>query len=303
MDRPEIIEIPCRAKVNLALSVGAADPAPGGFHPIASWMVAVQFSDHLTLRRIEQGPRSRLEIRTEPHAKPTVTVDWPTEKDLVYRAHRLLEEAVGRELPTEMTLIKKIPAQAGLGGGSSDAGAALVGLNRLHGLGLSDDPLVELGQRLGSDVGFLVCAALGHSSAVATGYGQQLEPLALAQPIHLVLIFPGFGCPTAPVYAAFDSLNPDPQKQPDTQRVRQLATQSPLDANSLFNDLAQPACQVRPRLRAIVTQAAGELGVPVHVTGSGSTLFAVAPTARQAQNWTQRLGQSFGLDAVATRTV
>ncbi len=290
MSTPRTLTTACPAKVNLALSIGP--PRPDGLHPLASWMVALDFADTLTIQQTD-APVSRFDIvpaasKGNPqhtHPVPPVCIDWPIESDLAYRAHTLMQDHVGRPLPIELTLRKRIPTGAGLAGGSSNAAATLVGLNQLFNLNLDDKKLLNLAQQLGSDVAFMVNAVLGHPCSLVTGLGERIEPLPLAQPIHLVLIFPGFGCPTASVYQAFDRLhNQSPGDQaPDDAHIRALAQTHPLDPAGLFNDLAEPAFNVRPELREVRDHLQNDLHTPVHVTGSGSTLFIVAASHADAQ--------------------
>lgn len=297
----ESIELACPAKVNLALAVGP--PLPNGFHPLASWMAAVNFSDRMTLRKTTGA--SRFDLAFAEDAPVPAKVDWPLEKDLVFRAHRLLEEKVGRALPVELTLRKYIPAGAGLGGGSSDAAAALVGVNRLHNAGLETTELANLARKLGSDVAFLVHALLGQPSALVTGLGEGFEPLPIAELIHLVLILPPFGCPTGAVYQAFDRrlAAGKSAENPDADRIRRLASRFPVPQDAPFNDLAEPACDVRPELAVAREKLRAFLQIPVHITGSGSTLFVISPSALTAKATARRINAETGLAAVATRTL
>ena len=118
MTHASFLTLRCLAKVNLALSV--ASPQASGLHPIASWMVAVDFADTLTLHRLEAGP-SRFSVVYSPLAPRVEEVNWPQEKDLSFRAHALLEKHADKPLPVQAAIEKMIPTGAGLGGGSSDA--------------------------------------------------------------------------------------------------------------------------------------------------------------------------------------
>src|SRR6185295_18407432 len=123
--------------VNLALSVGpplpAGDPR-AGMHPIASWMHAIDLCDEVWITRLVTGA-SRLDIAWADDAPRPSPIDWPSEKDLAFRAHRLLEGDTGRALPAAIRIAKRIPVGGGLGGGSSDAAATLLALNDLFALG------------------------------------------------------------------------------------------------------------------------------------------------------------------------
>ena len=295
----------CPAKVNLALSVGAAKPTPrGSLHGIASWMVAVAFGDTMTLARAGAGP-SRFDLAYDPSAPLPGRIDWPLEKDLCFRAHAALERRVGSSLPIHLTLRKRIPTGAGLGGGSSNAAATLVGVNRLLELRLEESALLELAMGLGSDVPFAVGALCGRPSAVVSGLGETLEAVPGSGPLHMVLAFPGFDCPTGAVYQQFDrtGLAAGAMPGPDLARVRALAATTPLPPDAPFNDLAEPACRVRPELAALVARLREALHRPVHVTGSGSTVFAIYDDGTSAETAVRQIAAQTGLAAIATHTV
>lgn len=293
------LTIDCPAKINLALSVGPRDER--GYHPLASWMAAMRFSDRLTLHRRSDGD-SRHAIRFADDAPVVREVDWPLEKDLAVRAHRLVEAQVGRPLPIDAQLVKRIPTGAGLGGGSSDAAAMLAGLDRLFTLNLSPATLAQMAGQLGCDVAFLLAALHGQPSALAMGLGEQLEPAPLPHPLHVVLVLPDFACPTGPVYAAFDRLSAD-RARVDERRVRALTQRQPLAAEELFNDLAAAAEAVQPRLGEALRRLRAALSQPIHVTGSGSAMFVIARSADAADALARRVTQEAGLAAVATRSM
>lgn len=304
IDVPTVLKTSCSAKLNLALAVGAVDPASGR-HPIASWMTRINFADELTIRRLSDGDPSRFDIAfVEPESSD---VDWPIEKDLAYRAHRLLEEESGRDLPIALTLGKRIPAGAGLAGGSSNAAGVLLSVSRMFGLGLSGDRLVELGYRLGADVAFCVWAEQHGSAALVSGMGERLEALPIRSPLSITIVLPGVGCSTGEVYAAFDhrratfARRGDAQAAPSPERVRALAS-GPVRSEALFNDLADAAGDVEPVVRELRRDLARELKTPVHVTGSGSTLFALAPSDVMAQAMAVRVREVAHVDARAVRT-
>jgi 4-diphosphocytidyl-2-C-methyl-D-erythritol kinase len=276
--------IPAYAKLNLALGVGPPAP-PRGYHPIASWFVAIDLADQITLRRLEPDEPSRHHVFWDDSAIVKSTIDWPIEKDLAVRAHRLLEMQVGRKLPLELELRKHIPVGGGLGGGSSDAAAVLVGVNILFELKLPASLLRTLAEQLGSDVAFfvderrLVIGRQGEPprAAMVSGFGERLARVPTI-PQTALLFFPPFGCPTGAVYKAFDA---HPAGSADAGRVYELIKASTqrqtIDSSSLFNDLAAPASRAEPRLAQTIADLARTLGpdILIHVTGSGSTLFAL----------------------------
>ena len=309
------LTLSCPAKINLALSVGSPDAA--GMHPIASWMVAINFSDTMTLEAIE-SQKSEFDIAYENDDEtgaPLGVVDWPLEKDLCFRAHALLQDRSSRPLPCRLRLRKRIPAGAGLGGGSSNAATTLVGLNRLFDLNLDRAALIDISKQLGSDIAFFIAAHEKQTSSLVTGLGEALEPAPRpegAGTIDVVLILPPFGCPTGAVYKAFDEIlesgnqgirESERSRTPDISAVRSLASSRTLPQDAPFNDLAEPACMVRPALAAARPQLRHALKRPVHSTGSGSTLFVIAPSALTSKVLARKITATTALRAVATRTM
>lgn len=280
------------AKVNLALSVGA--PRADGMHPIASWMATCTFGDVLEIDRLLPDRASRFSIEWHAEALAKSDLDWPIRRDLAVRAHALLESRLGRSLPIQLRLRKRIPVGGGLGGGSSNAAAMLRALNRLFDLRLRGAYLAEVSRELGSDVPFLVSGG----SAIVGGTGESIEP-ASDPGAHLVLVFPGSACPTGDVYRAFDALRPDARV--DEARVRALAAAC-LRPDAPFNDLAEAALVVAPELAELRRRIESLAELPVHVSGSGSTLFVVCEAEVHAEALASAIARRLGLAAVATST-
>ena len=268
---PRSLSIQAHAKINLALAVDRPIPAGAhaGLHPICSWMAPIGLADSVTIVRTHGD--SRFSIRWANRGP----IEWPIQSDLAFRAHALLEREAG-PLPAEIMIEKQIPAGGGLGGGSADAAAVLSGCNTLFGLGLSQDRLCALAGELGSDIPFFITGdadPLGLPCPAAVGgVGDQIERLKLCGPIPLLLIFPPFGCPTGEVYRAFDEMPGTSFRDDD---VRRMARDGLVGPAELFNDLASPAIAVRPELGVIRADLERELGLPIQVSGSGSTLFCV----------------------------
>lgn len=295
-DPRHTLDLPCPAKLNLALAVGPPDPR--GYHPIASLMCLIAFGDTLRVERLEEGA-SRFDIAFAPDAPRPHPIDWAIEKDLVYRAHVLLQREAGRPLPVAATLAKRVPAGAGLGGGSSDAASMLVAIDRLFDLHLGESRLIELSRELGSDIAFFVAAHFDASRAagLVTGYGERVEP-ARAPNLDIVLVLPPLACPTGAVYAAFDRR---PRGPFDAERVRRMASQGRVAPDEPFNDLAEPACDVTPELRVVRQCIADATGRPVHITGSGAAMFLIAQNSNDAAELAARI-RALNLAAIATHT-
>lgn len=270
----EVLSQRCPAKINLTLSVGGPQP-PKGYHPICSWMVCVSLYDELWIEPCDEP--SRYTIQWADHAPQPSEIDWPVEKDLIFKAHRLVEQRLGRSLPIRARLFKRIPVGAGMGGGSSDAAGMLKALNQLFNLRLPHETLVELAMQLGSDVAFF----LGEPSAIVSGFGEQLAPAPLQQRLHMTLILPPLHCNTASVYRKFDEMRPD-------AKVLAITPERKAE-HVLLNDLADAACAVEPRLSELRRDCALISGKSAHVTGSGAAMFILQPDDAAAATLATRL--------------
>jgi 4-diphosphocytidyl-2-C-methyl-D-erythritol kinase len=260
------------AKVNLFLEVLAR--RPDGYHEIATLMVAVNLYDRLDFRADDSGAVTL----TTNHPDLSVGPD-----NLVVRAARLLRERTGHGGGAAIHLRKRIPIAAGLAGGSTDAAAALAGLNHLWGLGLSRAALADLAAELGSDVPFFF-----HTPAAwCTGRGEVVEPLALAQPLYFVLACPPVGCSTAEVYRRVAV----PTAPVDGGAARAAAAAGDVEAlgRLLFNRLQGPAEAVCPPV-AELARRVGRLGAAgCLMSGSGSSVLAVCRDRREAVRTARRL--------------
>ncbi len=293
------------AKLNLALSVGPPIPAgqPGaGYHPIASWMHAIDLADEVTARRLPPDERSMARVKWADDARRPSPIDWPIDQDLAFRAHAALEAEAGRRLPVELIVTKRIPVGGGLGGGSCDAAATLLVLNALFELRFPAEQLIRVGASLGSDVPFFIDPQNQTARpALVLGLGERIERLApvAGAPGEVLLLLPPFGCPTGAVYRAFDSLPGARLREAD---VRQLAAGGEPDA-ALFNDLTAAAERVEPRLRELRERAERVSGSPARMTGSGSTLFLTPRTGEGPHLETKLRRELADVTVVRTRLV
>ncbi len=290
---PEHVCIQSPAKLNLALSV--APPGADGMHPVCTWMVTIDLCDELTVTRLESDRLSRYAIIWHPDAKRRREIDWSITRDLAVRAHLALEQREGRRLPVQMKLQKRIPAGGGLGGGSSNAAAMLRATNRLFGLGLSAEALLEVAGHLGSDVPFFVRGG----SAVVEGIGERIDPLDELPELHAVVVFAEASCPTGEVYRMLDDLpgagagfRPDP--------VRALAAANgPVQPERPFNDLAAAAVRLAPELQGHLAALSALAERPAHLAGSGSSIFVLCDDRLHAEALASAVESRLDLPAVA----
>jgi 4-diphosphocytidyl-2-C-methyl-D-erythritol kinase len=247
-----LYDVPAPAKLNLFLHVvGRRDD---GYHLLQSVFMLIDWSDTLHFELREGGGISREDLG---EALPG--------DDLVVRAARALQEAFGTKAGVHVSLEKRIPMQAGMGGGSSDAASCLLALNRLWGLGASMQQLEKLGLGLGADVPFFL---RGHNAWVE-GIGERISPVDLPT-ARFAVAKPPQGLDTARIFN-------DPQLKRDSAPAIISGFAAKRDGSFPFgfgrNDL-QPVAQ---RLCPAVTQALqwlGDQGLPARMTGSGSAVFA-----------------------------
>jgi 4-diphosphocytidyl-2-C-methyl-D-erythritol kinase len=206
-----------------------------------------------------------------------------TEKNLVYKAAMLLKEQTGYAGGAKIALTKYIPMQAGLGGGSSNAATALVGLNELWNIGLNRDELIILAAKIGSDVPFFLMG----EAAIAQGRGEKLTPLPESCDFDMVIVKPKAGLDTGTVYK---NLNAQPftdthhLQQETTMMMRALKIGHPIAVSaSLCNDLQTPAYSLLPELKTIhdKMEEMGALGI--QLCGSGSATFAICDSKEIAE--------------------
>lgn len=257
------------AKVNYALEVRGL--REDGYHDISTIMQSVSLADEIAFERVEKG----FELTVEPEGAEV----GPVEENTVYRVWRLVEGLSGRELPVKIRLRKKIPAGAGLGGGSADAAAALVGLNELFGLGLSEAELREVGLRIGADVPFCIPGG----TALAEGIGEVLSPLPEPPPHHLLITRPAAGANTARVYHAYDRQTKE--SNPFVAPAVEALMSGNLDAlaRSLGNHLAPVTSDIVPEVRTLEKELlrAGSLGATM--SGSGTAVFGIFDSEEEAR--------------------
>jgi 4-diphosphocytidyl-2-C-methyl-D-erythritol kinase len=272
----------CYAKVNLTLEI--LRKREDGFHELASLVHTVNLGDDLHVE-----PAADLLTRVEGLA-----IDPDT--NLVARAAALLSATLNERRGAELSLVKRIPAAAGLGGGSSDAAATLIGLNALWGTQLGFTALAHLAAQLGSDVPFFIRGG----AALMRGRGEILEALPPRIGQWLVLVVPAHDVldKTRRLYLALEPA--DFTSGAVTGRAAErLVHGEPLEEAELVNAFTRAARGVFPGLAETWDQAESICGRKFFLSGAGPALFALAEDRADAQRQVARLNTA----AYAVRTV
>ncbi|MDB6117558.1 MAG: 4-diphosphocytidyl-2C-methyl-D-erythritol kinase [Verrucomicrobiaceae bacterium] len=281
-DTERSLTLPAHAKINLSLRV--LGKRSDGYHSVDTRMVRLSVADQVTVKQIE-GQTSKLTCSDE-----TLPLD---ESNLALKALRVFEERCGpnwklfgdkRPGPPSWSihLEKQVPAGAGLGGGSSDAAAVLKALNQLSGSPFSLAQLAEMAGPIGSDVPFF----LYDSVCDATGRGEVIEPVPFPHELNIVLVKPPFGIPTAWAY----------QKWKDSEELKGvLYAQQICPWGTMVNDLERPVFAkhlLLPSLKMWLLEQPETLAAMM--SGSGSTVFAVACSGVEAARLAERAQQWCG---------
>lgn len=267
------------AKINLTLRV--LRTRPDAFHEIESLIARVDFCDTVTVAQHEDGCYS---LECDDPALPR------DGSNLVLQAAKALNKAAGSNHGVEITLAKRIPSGSGLGGGSSNAATTLALLNELWHTGLSPAELAQLGATLGSDIPLFF-----HSSpCIVRGRGERIDDVHQPLSAWVTLILPNLRCATPAVYAAWDRLPQHPQRPALTEILAAARSPTALMA-LLFNDLEPAAFEVVPALRLLATQAAEIARGPVRMTGSGSALFRLFDSERDASDLAATVERELGV--------
>ena len=271
-------------KINLLLNV--VGQRTDGFHELEMLMLPVPIFDRLDFELLGHG----IELTCNQPGIPTDS------SNLVYQAAESFAAKAGVTGGVRVHLEKSIPSEGGLGGGSSNAAATLLALNKLHDQPLGQATLHELAAELGSDVPFFMQS----QAAVAKGRGEIIEPVAPLEALDgksLLLVRPGFGVPTPWAYqglAKFPGAKNRPLGQAD-ELAKSLANGSLAEADDAFyNSLETPVFDKFPLLKLIKQHALANGAEAALLCGSGSTVFAICPDAATAQSLGQAIKSKFG---------
>ena len=283
---PGAVRVEAPAKVNLFLEV--LGRRADGYHEVATLMLAIDLADELEFAPAAPG---ELSLTCDDPGLPTGP------ENLVLRAATRLRDETGSTAGAHIRLTKRIPWAAGLGGGSSDAAAALVGLNELWKLGLSPAALARIGGGIGSDVPFF----LNGPAAWCTGRGEVVTPVPVGRPLDLVLVKPPEGLSTADVYRRVNI----PASPDDAAAARAALAAGDVAAlgRGLHNRLQEPAFELSPAVADWHRRLASAGTAGCLMTGSGSCLFALCRNPAEARRVHDDLSRGWASGAASpTRT-
>jgi 4-diphosphocytidyl-2-C-methyl-D-erythritol kinase len=261
-----MLTVPSFAKINWTLEVRGK--RPDGYHELRTLLQTVSAADELDFEPLASG----IELRCD---QPRLPLD---ETNLIYRAALLLREATGCDKGVRVTIRKRLPLAAGLGGGSSNAAVTLLALQKLWDVELQTPALFRLGAQLGADVPFFFLGG----TCIGVGRGDEVYPTAEVEAAHLLLVNAGIAVPTREVYGDLAS----ELTNPGALTKMPISLSAAYDALSgltqrkgeffptLHNDLEPPVLLRHPLLQEIRQRLLTNSARGVLMAGSGSTLFA-----------------------------
>lgn len=263
-------------------------------------MCTVGLFDSLELEVLAKAPPGESPVRLSCDL-PGLPCD---SNNLVVRVGSAWLEAMQNErsLPTRYEAIraalsKRIPMGGGLGGGSADAAATLIGLNRLWNAGWDAARLAQFAAAFGSDLPFFFHGP----SSVCSGRGEFVRPIDPPKPLSALLLLPSIAMPTGPVYRRFDEMGlgreEDLRAEPDWAAWTQMNARELLPR--LVNDLEKPAFDFSPALRDLRDESERLLDRPVRMSGSGSTLFTIFDTSAESVEAADRVAGQLNVRAVS----
>ncbi len=301
-------EIFAPAKLNLYLEV--LGPRADGFHALETLMLPVRVYDRLSWRGsgaagadeyvadADEGLSLRVRnlLPGSSHASHNPPLLGDDNDNLVLRAARLLAKTAGISPSGRFDLVKRIPIQAGMGGGSSDAAAALKLANAAWGIGYSQEQLLPLAAQLGSDVPFF----FGKGAAICRGRGELIEPVARLPKLHFVVVKPAASLSTAEVFGRLPERTETTAELAASSHSRLSELIATLQrgaiaaaASKMTNQLESAAASLSPwlgELRETLPEIFSKTGCLGHfMTGSGSAYVGVMRSATQARQTARRL--------------
>lgn len=256
------------AKINLGLYI--TDKRADGYHELASIFLPVGLYDILEIEK--DDTTDDISITT---TGPFASSCGDPKKNTVYKAHQAIKQAVTLQQGFKVNIEKNIPPQAGLGGGSSDAGAFISAVNQLMGLSFNSLELQAIGAKVGADVPFFIKG----SPAFVEGIGEKITTFELLKDYWVIIAKPRAGLDTAMVYANLTlSLTLKSINAKRKEHLKSIAFQGLKEAEKLggiSNDLETPSVELLPEILEIKRFLEGHKPIACMMSGSGSSVFAI----------------------------
>jgi 4-diphosphocytidyl-2-C-methyl-D-erythritol kinase len=264
------IDIEAFAKINIGLGIGNQDS--NGYHTISSIFHAINLSDLI-----------RIEIAEKPGIEIHGYFDCPLASTTIYKAASLIIDRFSLEQGFRITVEKRIPVKAGLGGGSADAAGVLKGMVRLCSLPLHSDEMEKAGAAIGSDVPFF----LHGGAAYVSGRGERVKAIAPRNDLFMLLVYPGFGVSTGEAFRGLDEFRKGqgcaPTKLMSMKESLAMYKSSPAEWK-FKNDFTEYLENLHPLLREIDTYMRKTRALYVSPTGSGSCIYGIYDSYDSASN-------------------
>ena len=280
------ISIDCPAKINWFLLV--LGKREDGYHEIQSLMQCIGLYDTLTFE-----PSDEIDLVCD--------APIPKEQNLVYRAAVLLKKHTGTRKGARITLVKRIPSPAGLGGGSSDAAHTLTGLSKLWGIELARAEFHALAAQLGSDVPFFLDASTC-PTALVQGRGEIVTPMGKGIKCALAMFKPPEGIPTGWAYSNVRSYSHD-HHEPEEIAAAIAGGNIRGIRRMLKNDLIPPALERMPTISALIDSLHTHGALYSSMSGSGPTVFGVFDTIQRAEEAVEDVLLDTGLEGLLWHAV
>lgn len=270
------LELKAYAKLNLGLDVKGR--RADGYHELETCMQTVSLWDEIKLE-LTDGPGIFLDCDR---------ADLPRDRgNLAYRAAEQFFLRTGVRAGIRISIRKRIPAAAGLAGGSADAAAVFRGMNALFGGVCGSEELREMGLALGADIPYCIRGGL----CLAEGIGERLTGLPELPPCWFAIVKPSFDFSTARIYAALRGEMPGPEGRPDMEEVRRALREGDFPAlqGCMRNVLEFPALRERPELERIRSELMDCGAAAASMSGSGSAMFGIFKTREAAERCAARV--------------
>lgn len=284
----DAIHLKARAKINITLD--AISKMENGYHELRMIMQTVNLCDNLEIKKNKTG-----EITLSSNL-----VWLPCDsRNLVYRAAEYMKSTYKIKDGIEIKLIKNIPVAAGLAGGSSDCAAALIGINNLFRLNISQQELMKIGKDFGADVPYCIL----RGTALAEGIGERLTVLPNFPNCYILLAKPPISVSTAAVFGALD-LN-KVKKHPDTEKIIDYIKNGDLKstADNMVNVLETVTCEKYPVINQIKSAMLDQGAIGAMMSGSGPTVFGIFDNYKEGVNALKLIKKKFRTKEVYLTTV